>query len=257
MIETLKKSLHNPAKAKQVLKHRVLSQFQRNTHFKKVIVIGRARTGSNLLLSFMNSHPQLHMEGEIFAYQKNKPSRQIMDRVYKLQPDAVKAAGFKIFYHHPMDDKDSDIWELLKADKSIHVIQLRRENMLRMHISRKVAMQSDVWTAASKKEVDKVRNRQVSFTKEELEEGFNKTKRWEANAVEDFSEHPFIEICYERMISDPENEFAKLTSFLGVDPMAPKTNLRKQNPGKLQDLIENYDALKAEFAETEWQRFFD
>lgn len=257
MFDLVKKSLKNPDKAKRVLKHRLLSSIQRNTEFKKVIVIGRARTGSNLLLSYMNSHPELHMEGEIFAFQKRKSAQSIIDSVYKLQPDRVKAAGFKIFYHHPMDNKESNVWELLKSDPSIHVIQLRRENMLRMHISRKIAMQSDVWTAASKKQVDMVKNKRVSFTKAELEEGFNKTKRWESDARQDFSNHPFIEISYERMISDPVSEFSRLTSFLEVDEMQPQTNLRKQNAGKLSDLIENYDSLKTDFQDTEWQRFFD
>lgn len=257
MFEIAKKAIGNPEKAKRVLLHRLRSQLDKNTEFKKVVVIGRARTGSNLLLSYMNSHPNLHMEGEIFAFQKQRPTQAILDRVHKIQPKNVQAAGFKLFYHHPMDNKDSDIWRRLKEDKGIHIIQLRRENMLRTHISRKIAMRSDVWTASTNKQVNQIGRKSVSFSKSELELGFNKTKTWEANAQKDFYEHPFIQISYERMVATPETELNRLTRFLGVDDFPLETHLKKQNPEKLEDLVENYAQLKKDFKDTEWQDFFE
>lgn len=258
MLEILKKAANNPQKAIKVLSHRARQSLTGHRDFKKVIVIGRARTGSNLLLSYLNSHPEIHMEGEIFAYQKGKSEQQILKRVYDNQPREIKVAGFKIFYHHPMDNKEnSRIWELLKSDPTIYVIQLRRVNMLRMHISRKIAMQSDVWTASKKSELERVKAKTISFTKEELEEGFNKTKNWEAGALQDFKGHPLIQIEYEKMIANPAHEYQRITEFLGVSDMAPKTSLRKQNPESLSNLIENYTELKAAFANSEWQSFFD
>ncbi|MCC2606094.1 sulfotransferase domain-containing protein [Planctobacterium marinum] len=258
MPEILKKAIKQPKKAARVLHHRILQRVNGQSQFKKVIVIGRARTGSNLLLSYLNSHPAIHMEGEIFAHQRHKTEQQILKMVFNKQPQGIEAAGFKIFYHHPMDNKEqSKIWDILKADPSIHVIQLQRTNMLRMHISRKIAMQSDVWTASKKSEVDKVKVKTISFTKAELEEGFNKTKNWEANAQVDFANHPMLQIEYEKMISNPEQEFRRLTDFLRVEAMAPETKLRKQNPESLSNLIENYAELKAAFADTEWAVFFD
>ena len=49
----------------------------------------------------------------------------------------------------------------------------------------------------------------------------------------------------------------KMTDFFGVQYVQPKTYLKKQNPGRLRDLVTNYDELKAAFSGSEWQAFFE
>mgnify|MGYP006437466411 CR=1 FL=1 len=47
-------------------KKRVLSIFD-HENFTKFIVLSRSRTGSNLLISMLNSHPNISAEGEKFS----------------------------------------------------------------------------------------------------------------------------------------------------------------------------------------------
>ncbi len=74
----------------------------RHSDFQRFIVLSRSRTGSNMLLSFLNSHPNIHAEGEVFNRLNGQNYQEILSRVFADQPPRILAKGFKIFYYHPM-----------------------------------------------------------------------------------------------------------------------------------------------------------
>jgi LPS sulfotransferase NodH len=241
------------------LKAAVYKLFATGGHmrYKKFIVLSRPRTGSNMLISFLNSHPNIHAKSEIFANLNGRACKDILARGFARQPFYVKAAGFKIFYHHPFDDDSGDVWDILTGVDDLRIIHLKRRNTLRALISRKIAVAQGVWTVSLSDPPKDNENKAVTFTVQELEAGFRETKRWVQFGDEKFKAYPMLTVYYEDLVNDPETVFRKITDFLGVRFVSPRTDLKKLNPEKMRDLVTNYAELKSAFQGTEWQAFFE
>ncbi|MBD3322933.1 hypothetical protein GF339_00015 [candidate division KSB3 bacterium] len=258
IMRSVVKGIRHPKKAVTVMNRKLLAHV-RHDKFRRFIVLSRSRTGSNLLVSLLNSHPNIHAEAEIFLRLNGRNYQDILTKAFARQPLYVKAKGFKLFYYHPLDDKSSGIWNALASLDDLYVIHLKRRNILRTLISRKIAGIQGVWavtsteqhSAADKKDIA------VTFTADELLEGFKQTRRWEQAGENIFRNHPLISIDYEDLVDYRELTFYKVTEFLDVRYKQPKTKLKKQNTKSLRETVTNYEELKSAFLETEWQSFFD
>lgn len=77
-----------------------------------------------------------------------------------------------------MDTTSSDVWDMIRNDKSIKIIHLRRENMLRTHISRLIAGKTDQW--ASKKQTNvNIKNKKVELNIPKLFDDFEQIEKLE------------------------------------------------------------------------------
>lgn len=258
LISLAGRGIRDPRKAVVVIRHKLLSTIG-HKNCRPFIVLSRSRTGSNLLISLLNSHPNVYAEGEILSELNGKNYKDILAKAFGKQPFHVKAKGFKIFYYHPIDDKHSGIWDTLSSIDDLHIIHLKRRNILHTLISRKVASIRDIWvvkstnwhSGADRNEIT------VNFSIDELSEGFEQTRRWEQEGDDIFKKQPLISIYYEDLVNHREQTFRKITEFLGVRYILPKTNLKKQNTKSMRDTVTNFEALKSAFSETEWHSFFD
>jgi LPS sulfotransferase NodH len=239
----------------RLVANRALAVFG-HERYVRFIVLTRSRTGSNLLLSFLNSHPNVFSDGEIFARLHGKDPLTRLDSVFRRQPRYIKAKGFKIFYYHPLDGSADALWERLAGEKDIRVIHLTRRNILRTLVSRKIAGIGDSWTG-TRFDAAGSAGKCVAMTVEELDAGFRQTREWEKTAEVRFREHPVLRVTYEELVQDPRATSAKVTEFLGVSRSEPRTGLRQQNPEGLRKLLSNYEELKKSFTGTPWQAYFD
>lgn len=251
----IKKGILDPRRAKKILQIRS-KLFIGHNNYLKFFILTRSRTGSNLLLSMLNSNPQIYTAGEIFRYLEGRSLQQILEGIYAQYPKSIHAVGFKIFYYHPQDDESGQVWKLLEKINDVHIIHLKRRNILRTILSRRIAGSTGAYKDEGKKNLpsnDKV----CRFTEEELLEGFQQTRRWEDRFSEQFSHKIFIELYYEDLVNNPKQEIQTISKFLHVKYSEPKTILNKQNPEKMYDIVENYHSLKTHFAQSEWSGFFD
>lgn len=235
--------------------YRLLAPFG-HEDYVPFIVLTRSRTGSNLLVSFLNGHPDVFCEGEIFARMRGRDPLARIGSAFGRQPRRIKAKGFKIFYYHPLDADGSALWRRLEQLPRLRVIHLTRENILRTLLSRKIAGLQGKWTATRYDKTD-VNARRIDFTPGELEEGFRQTREWERAADTRFGGHSMLKLSYEQLVENPLEVHARMLDFLGMRNEALATSLRKQNPESLEALIANYRELKASFAGTEWAAYFD
>jgi LPS sulfotransferase NodH len=218
-------------------------------------VLTRSRSGSNLLLSYLNSHPNVLIEGEIFGRLRGRNPLRKLKIAFGNQPRWVRAKGFKIFHYHPLDCTSDSLWNELEATKALRVIHLRRDNVLRTLLSRKVAEVDKVWLASARDAIPSVPREKVVFTVPELESGFVQTKAWESAAAKRFQRHSALHVTYEDLVEEPVAVIRRILAFLDLDYHEPRTELRKLNPGHLPDLIENYQELRQAFVGTPWLRF--
>lgn len=256
IISKFQKAIQNPKDAIAYSKYK-MSCALGYLGFRRFVVLSRSRTGSNMLLSFLNSHPNVYAEGEIFGRLNGRNYTKMLAAAFGKQPRDIKARGFKIFYYHPIDDTKSNIWNDLVDMNNLHVVHLKRRNILRTLLSRKIAETNDVWLTADSGSKNSVSPKQVFFTVKELTEGFEQTRQWEKNGDDMFRDHNILSIYYEDLVCDANSNFNKLTDFLGVEYVQPQTNLKRQNPERICDLISNYEELRVAFAGTEWEAFFE
>lgn len=224
---------------------------------RKFVIITTARSGSNLLVDLLDSHPNITCHGELFKFFNQGNPSTIWDTTFKLKSKSKYYVGFKIFYDHPLDSDDDTIWNLIQRDKTIKVIHLVRNNMLKTYVSLQIAYKVDVWK--SKEDIDPilVDDKRVhidiaSCFKEfkRIEDAMEKTRR-------SFKHHDFIEITYEDLTHTTEAVTGKLFEHLGLAGFTVTSNLKKQNNESLESLIVNYKPLKDVLETTTYARFLD
>ena len=264
-------NLQNPQAEKIALDLGLISGQKEYTKF---IILGRSRTGSNFLRGLLNGHSNIVTMGEILRneneidwdspfyqsnagilnlYQKN-PVKFLNKTVFrKFRPD-VKAVGFKLFYYHAQNEPINAIWNALKVDKSVHVLHIKRENILRTHLSRIQAEQSGSWVNISG---STEKHKPVTLDPMDCLNDFEQTRKWETDADLFFQGHPVMQISYEQLSEDYETVLHDTQQFLGlpIQPVQPQTY--KQSKLSLSMAIKNYWALKDHFADTPWAGFFE
>ena len=252
------KAIYDPKKAAQVLLHRALAPVG-HMNYKKFVVLTRDRTGSNMLIQSLNSHPRIAADYEVFAKLYDRSEAEIMSRTYGRQPFYIRAKGFKIFYYHPQDAADSSVWDMLQAIDGLRVIHLKRRNILNALVSSRIAYQTGVYGVRNDREASTYMDDlpTIHFTPEELEADFHKNRQWEDWGKRTFENKPMLDVAYEDIASDLSREVGRIVEFLGLPPHTPKTDFRKQRSRSLSETIENYGELKAHFQDTDWKTFFD
>jgi LPS sulfotransferase NodH len=262
--------------------------------YTRFLVLGEGRTGSNLLVQLLNSHPHIVCFREVFnwthsrvdyqvpgydeksakdvRFRRDDPIGLLQARVFCEWPATVEAVGFKLHYGHALGYEGLE--EHLAADEGLHVIHLRRENALRTYVSFLNAQRTGEWERHAhdglrsrvRKLVRTAGNvlarRDVSaplvITPEEVREFAVsyalKGQRYDAV----FAGHQCLGLTYESLADDRGSSLSSIARFLGVDAFeVAETTLRRQNPERLRDLIANYDELRKSFAGSPGEAWFD
>lgn len=243
-------------KVYKAILHAIAFSVGRNT-YKKVVVVGRARTGSNLLLSYLNSHRNIEMEGELFGYLKGKNCKGIWDSAFVRHVPWVKWFGFKIFYEQPLDSTDKEVWDLIEGDKEILIIHLKRSNILRSYLSHKIATKSGRWTQSSSAGLEELESEKINIDIEDCVKDLQKTQLCESAIAVRFAQHQCYELTFEQLVNNPEEEMQKIFTAMHLKNRKIQTKMMKQNPESIKDIVLNYSALSTALAGTEYSHFLE
>jgi len=219
--------------------------------YTKFVIVCRSRTGSNMLIDLLNSNPQVRTHGEMFRTLKGKSSSELYKAIF---PDkSAKTIGFKLFYYHPLDADGSPVWNYLLNDGKIKVLHLQRKNLLKVHLSRLIAGKTGKWLIKSDSpRHSDLTEKKVSINLTEMFGDFLKTNEQIQMIDDQFSGHSVLTIYYEDLIKKTNLEMRKVFSFLGTPQTITTTNLEKQNPEKLSELIVNYEEVEEALCNTEY-----
>ena len=227
-----------------------------NKKYNTFVVITRSRTGSNLLMSLLNSHPNIVAKGELFRSLDGKSCKETWVNTFVNMPKQIKYFGFKIFYYHPLDSNDKEIWDYIKEDKSIRLIHLTRDNMLKTVVSREIADRTNTWTNKWGKNIQ-LSDKQVEIDIDYCLNEFEITKESENSTKNEYNREFFIELTYEDLIKDNQKMMNEVFNFLELKETKVKSGYKKQNKEKLEELIVNYKDLYEAIKRTKWSYLLD
>lgn len=246
-----------------------------HTNYTRFIILGRSRVGSNFLRGLLNSHSQIHTFGEIFqnkdeigwggmpGYAQHPKDKQLFlqqpvefieKKLFHPFPSHIAAVGFKIFYYHASDENWAPVWQYLQNDRDLKVLHIKRRNILKTHLSRQRAIQTDTWVNTSGDR--KAAPPPVTLSYDDCLADFEQTRAWEEQYDQLFAAHDTMEIIYEELAANHAHIMTRVQNFLNVTPeqCAPQTYKQARQP--LSQAIVNYKQLRDQFAGTPWQSFF-
>ncbi|MCH7837949.1 MAG: hypothetical protein IIC26_05510 [Chloroflexi bacterium] len=130
-----------------------------STDYTRFIIVSGPRTGSHMLAQALNSSRDIVCFREVFNYlfdfvqfevdgydnssardlalREEHPLRFLDERIFGRHPEEIRAVGFK--YHYEQGWAYRGLRERLVEDTEIRMVHLKRRNLLRMLLSRKIA----------------------------------------------------------------------------------------------------------------------
>ncbi len=237
--------------------------------YQKFVLIGTARVGSTLLQAYLNQHPNIFCEGEIYntdhlkIYGKkerliqklrNAPVQFVKEYGFPKHENKIQSAGFKLFYEHFRDKRTKKVWDFLAEKKDLKIIHLKRENVLRSLVSLKIAYKTNEWRSFEEKEDE---NKEIILTKEECLERFNFLEQNEKFVDNHFSKQPILKLKYKDLVRKKQKAMADIYSFLDTEVIeVAEAAIKRQNPEPLHKLIANFDELKDDFKNSIYIKHF-
>ena len=242
--------------------------------YRKFIILGRSRTGSNFLRGLMGSREGTFVLGEVFknpekiewgtkdfpswlgagyTYRRD-PVAFLEEYIYRPLPSSIQALGFKLFYYHSHEPGREALWEHLQQRKDLYVLHIIRRNILQTHLSRALAARSGQWVSVVE---ESQREEPIFLPIEECRTQFELTRKWENEFKDFFSKSRVMEVYYEDLAADYVQVMNKVQRFLGlpIQPVAPLTFRQSHRP--MREIIANFDQLRQAFRGTEWEGFFE
>jgi len=244
--------------------------------YTRFVVLGWYRTGSNLLVSLLNSDPAVVAYSELFSPRgvfwgnpvyapsstKSAPRDDapafLRDVVYRPYPRRVGAVGFKLFYPQLILRPVPGLLEGLVAGDDLRVIHLRRRNVFRSMVSNAVAKKTGAMASISAEDAARAEAEAapLRFTPEECETYFTQLAERAERCESLFPAESVVNVAYEDLVADRDAEVGRVREFLGLPRRPTTTRLVKQSRRPLRDAVENFDELARHFAESPWAAFF-
>jgi LPS sulfotransferase NodH len=238
----------------------------------KFILLAGRRSGTTLLVTSLDSHPQINCTKDVFStkrrlryFQVDRPSglfyrfrsasmkRQIdyifhrkhlidafLAEVYTPPDDSVKAMGSRVSYGQAR--KYPEIVEWIKENDA-SVIHLIRQNPLKAIVSHFTAQKRHTYHTTAK-----VKRVTVQLSPQKLQRAVTKRLREIEMYRQMFKDRRYHEVYYESFVADRNGETRRILDFLGIDQFVPLTSdLVKQNPDSLADILQNYQEVARAF----------
>jgi hypothetical protein len=162
--------------------------------------------------------------------------------------DKVKATGIRVSYGQT--EKYPVVLDWVK-ESNASVIHLIRKNPLKAIVSHFTAKKRRMYHTTSK--VNKVT---VRLSPRKLRR--EATKRlYEIEKYRRLFKHQhYYELNYESFIEDRDDETHRILDFLGIDKFVSlNSNLVKQNPDSLDDILENFQEIKKAFKGSIFEKY--
>jgi len=258
--------------------NRFLNIFYRK---EQIAMFHMGRCGSTVLGNMLNAHSKVFWDSEIFVKhmkymqsEKSKEKKGFVERTieWSCHRKVSRIYGFETKYlsqqhlSHKFINMDLEdyITLLLKLGFSKFIV-LHRKNYLKRAISVQAGRQTKKWhseqdaTAPEKITIDinsfttedEIRQEHILDLFRCADESFNRLKKL-------LSHNDTLFLTYEDdILEDPRVAYKKVCDFLGVVDEAPKIELHRTNPFRYEDMVINFEKVKAVLKDTNYSWMLD
>ncbi len=242
---------------------------------RRFVILSARRSGSNLLCTLIDSHPDALCHHELFNPRGIFTALDLRDMPTPLHDIAARerdpiaylsqvwryarghaCVGFKMTPgQHP------DILQTVLDDAGVAKIVLRRNNPLRTLVSERIAERTGRWEAyageACGQQASPGPHPRVRIERDELDRHVRQVDAFYASVTDPMqrSGQRWLELHYESLFDAGEQQ--RLCAFLRLSPRALQARSVRQNPEPLEQLLDNADALRRSLASTPLAHVFD
>lgn len=220
------------------------------------VVYGLGRTGSELLVSLLDSHPEVRCEGEILEQPVRDGTRYLRGRARLAARRGVTAYGMKLLVHQSRDRHgDNGVLHGVRA-AGWQVVHLRRRNLLRHALSFIDVERGQPHVAVG------ATNRFESITVEPeyLLAGIVGLEAAAKVIAGHLEPGPDLELVYEDDLGTEARQAetsAMLFEWLGLPASSASTRFVRRTPKRLEDAIANYDEVAKLIRQTRYASMLD
>ncbi len=242
MLSALRLKTHYILKRKQLLH---IFCRRKSVNYSAFVVLCAPRTGSTLLHTCLNSHPNILSCGEILrttlAQQVGKRLAPISEWIFNARPQSIASLGLKLFYRYEHEKEFREAFREVLVDDTIRVIHLRRLDLRRMYVSLLLAQKTGVWNDMKVAKKQNLLPLHIpvddfdTFCRDYIQNWYRANKLFEA--------HEVLHLTYEDLTSRQDEVLMQVQEFLGVKRKKLFSLLRKQNPENLPQLISNHQEI--------------
>lgn len=210
-----------------------------STH-TRFLLVAPARSGSTVLRTTLNGHPELVCHGEVLGRNRilglvKGPETPGGEALYKMREESVcgflesqifsprpgvSASGFKALYYHFGELQFAEAVDSLVSSTDIKIVFLWRNDLVKRALSeiqhRLMAASKETPSAPSVATIEQdCRNQLVCAA-------------WLERI---FSNHPCIRISYETLVAEQRRTLDEICQFLGVSSGVSRLPDRPEDPG--------------------------
>ncbi len=241
---------------------------------RRFVLIGAERTGSNLFMGMLDSHPACLTANELYnpanieagviptqweemaedeelAKLRDKDPLAFLHAFYETaEAGGFKAAGFKLLYGH-FEYSEAVSRHLLEAPE-IAIIHLERRNLLRRYVSEMQACATDVWAVGPEGELPELPAITLDY-KNMIWDFIDKTRHAaRVNAAIEAKANG-LRVLYETMARAPEGAGALGLAFLDLQRHVCEIRFRRTGAERLEDAVTNLSDIRVTLER--WRQF--
>lgn len=218
---------------------------------RKFVLLAGHRSGSTLLVSLLNAHPQITCEGELLYRRKAFPAAYLECRA---RLSAKPVFGFKLMpshlYYQGVRNALDFMTRLRTAGYAL--ITLRRRDRLQAALSLLFALQRGVFHTRRGETNPLPRLRLPPAQVETLLVWLQRLEALMEEMVQGYEHLAFV---YEDDLFNPQRQqttVAQIAAYLGCDPFPVSSDLTPIAGGEYAPYIANLDEIRAYLSERGW-----
>ncbi|GAB4240990.1 MAG: hypothetical protein Tsb0034_17730 [Ekhidna sp.] len=205
--------------------------------YQKFAILCTARSGSTWLHTLINSHINLHSEGEtVLANHRSKIPKPFHQFAYQPYPGFIKAVGLKVFYASPVYRESL---QAVLADKQVKLVWLFREDRLAQFVSFKRAQMTREWSHQGATE------QKIRFEINEFEDFREHQKRADEALSRALEGRECFKLFYEQLQDQADDVLHQLQLFLEVKPQKLHSLLKKQSSYNIASQVSNWEEVES------------
>lgn len=236
---------------------------------RRFVILAAPRSGSNMLCSMLDSHPDILCHHELFNpagifyalpmresdQQTEQEMRQRMQArdhdplgflaQHAWQRHAEKSVvGFKMTYQQNLA-----VFQAVLRAPEIQKIVLQRNNGVKSYVSKLVAEQSGVWEDYGQARAHEHLQLELNLAHLQQDLAFNRRYYAEIDTYLRDTQQEYLQVQYEALMDSACQR--KILDFLACSYQPLQTRSRKQNPSDLRQRVKNYGQILAQCQDPE------